>query len=201
MFLLEDSGLQTYQPSSFQPLSWSIPGGNVSAGSAHPSGASRPPSPSIPPPPPPPAVPVSNITVAPFPVMSPPYVPTSIPVTNSPYSLGLQPRMPMLRNNSGARRPLSAHQSGRVGPGSGHGHPSTMQDPGFTPINPHAGPAMLPPQASSSSSSSPSSRQQYVHSQMRHGDGGVDESAARSRHTHRLDRVPRSQQRKSGHRH
>ena len=85
MFLLEDSGSQFYgtQPAASQPLEWGMPG------SVHPSYWSQSPTPDLRSP----RVPVSEISVAPFPVIAGP----TIPVTNSPYALGLQPRMPTAR--------------------------------------------------------------------------------------------------------
>lgn len=85
MFLLEDSGSQFYgtQTASSRPLEWMMPG------SAHPSHCSQSPPPDLLSP----RVPVSEISVAPSPVIPGP----AIPVTNSPYALGLQPRMPTVR--------------------------------------------------------------------------------------------------------
>lgn len=100
MFLLEDPGLQSYTKQSFQPLGWQMAG----SGSAHPSSTSRLPSPEIPP-----GIPVTQITPGPFPIMSPPYNAGGVPVAvNSPYTLGLQPRMPTLHRRPGTRQ-LHSH--------------------------------------------------------------------------------------------
>lgn len=89
MFLLEDTGLQTFVPSSFQPLGWNM------ADIAPPSRHSQPTTPQVRSPTT--TIPVSQVAAAPFPlVASGPFMPspTTIPVTNSPFAVGLQPRMP-----------------------------------------------------------------------------------------------------------
>ncbi|KAI7353553.1 hypothetical protein KC354_g11466 [Hortaea werneckii] len=97
MFLLEDQGLQSYVQQPFSPLAWNMAGGGQQ------SNPSQPPSPTIPN-----VVPVSKVTAAPFPVMSPPYA--SIPVTNSPYAVGLQPRMPHAQHQPHSRQQLGLPQ-------------------------------------------------------------------------------------------
>jgi hypothetical protein len=68
MFLLEDTGLQSYVPAAFAPLGW-----NMAGSSAHPSARSDPISPNIPSP----IIPVSQVTAAPFPVVMSPLPPSS----------------------------------------------------------------------------------------------------------------------------
>ena len=88
MFLLDDPGLQSFVPASFQPLSWNIAGSSQFSHYPHQT------TPEIPSP----VVPVSEITVAPFPITAPSFMPTST-VLNvaSAYAVGLQPRMPDLQ--------------------------------------------------------------------------------------------------------
>jgi hypothetical protein len=96
MFLLEDSGLQSHNPSTqhFQPWSLSLPS-SAAASSPHSSATSPAAftvtgqySPSAPP-----MVPVSNVPIAPFPVISPQF--QQVPMLASPFAVGLQPRMPV----------------------------------------------------------------------------------------------------------
>lgn len=98
MFLLEDTGLQSYNraPQPFQPWSLSLP---TSAAASSPHSSTTSPtsgatmgqySPSIPP-----MVPVSNVPIAPFPVISTTFQPTMAPMLASPFAIGLQPRMPL----------------------------------------------------------------------------------------------------------
>lgn len=113
MFLLQDPGLQSFVPQSFQPLGWNM----VDIG--QPSRGSKTPTPNILSP----TIPVSQVAPAPFPVVaSTPFMPSpsAIPVTNSPYAVGLQPRMPT--TNSTSRR----HQMARHG---------VSPQAAFTPIN------------------------------------------------------------------
>lgn len=87
MYLLEDPGLQSFVPSSFQPLGWNMV--DISQPSRH----SEPPTPQVLSP----TIPVSQVAAAPFPMVpAGPFMPspTAIPVTNSPFAIGLQPRMP-----------------------------------------------------------------------------------------------------------
>jgi hypothetical protein len=110
MFLLEDPGLQSLSQQPYEPLGWNM------AGSAFTTGQSDLPAPNVPAS----SVPISQVTAAPFPVLSPSFIPGVIPVTNSPYSIGLQHRMPTMRRTSAYQQPL-----GIVPPHST-----------FTPINP-----------------------------------------------------------------
>lgn len=121
MFLLEDTGLQSYVQQPFRPLGWNM------AGSGHSPESSNPPTPTVPPP-----VPLWEVTAAPFPVMSPPTcMPTSISGTNSPTAVGFQPRMPNLHNRSTGA--WMAEQPHGLPP---HGMPPQyMQQATFTPIN------------------------------------------------------------------
>lgn len=87
MYLLEDPGLQSFVPSSFQPLRWNMV--DISQPLRH----SEPPTPHVLSA----TIPVSQVATAPFPLVSSgPFMPspTAIPVTNSPFVIGLQPRMP-----------------------------------------------------------------------------------------------------------
>jgi hypothetical protein len=133
MFLLEDPGLQSHNPAAqhFAPWSLSLPASTTSPGSSDTSptattmtGRYSPSAPMM--------VAASNVPIAPFPVMSPPFQPTMVPMLASPFSVGLQPRMPM---NSG--RPGSQGQQQQMGsspPSAGpvHGLPQ-QQQPQFRP--------------------------------------------------------------------
>lgn len=191
MFLLEDSGLQAYVPSSFQPLAWNIAasGGGQSASSAHPSNPSQPPSPVIPTP----SVPVSNVTVAPFPVMSQSYLPNTIPVTNSPYAVGLQPRMPNLPRHGVSRRPNTASQTRSTVRLSSHGQ--LIEDVGFATVNTLA--------MHTSDPQRPSPRQRYSSQDLAvaipAGEATLGAARGDAFGARRLDRIPRNQQRRSGH--
>lgn len=102
MFLLEDPGLQAFLPSSFQPLGWNM--ADISPATRH----SYPPTPHVRSPTT--TIPVSQVAAAPFPlVATAPFMssPTTIPVTNSPFAVGLQPRMP----TNPRRRHDGSHQS------------------------------------------------------------------------------------------
>ena len=201
MFLLEDPGIQSYvpMPNAFQPLAWNI------AGSAHPSQPSGPPTPNVPSP----TVPVSQITVAPFPVMSPTLMHQAIPVTNSPYAIGLQPRMPM----QSQRRPQSSrqhsyHQGQQMQP---------QQQVSFTPINTSG--MMQSPTQGQIASFRPAQQQitpqqyqqaqqqqQQSFSQLRgpssrsqsHSQGASSSQGQGPRGVHRLDRPPKSSRRREG---
>jgi hypothetical protein len=111
MFLLEDPGLQSHNPAAqhFAPWSLSLP---ASTTAASPGSSDTNPtattmtgrySPSAPM-----MMPASNVPIAPFPVMSPPFQPTMVPMLASPFSVGLQPRMPM--NGRGQQGPGSNPQ-------------------------------------------------------------------------------------------
>ena len=166
-YLLEDSGLQSFVPQSFRPLGW-----NMAGSSAHPSNPSNPPTPDIPSP----AIPVSQVIAAPFPVMSPPMV----PVTNSPFAVGLQPRMP-----SGSQRRSSSLR---------HGQP-------FTPINTSMLSTSEQPDPQEQQQRRRSQPQQQSFSQFcgpRHSShpSGSSSSSAGPRGIHRLDKPPKSLQRR-----
>lgn len=176
-WLLEDPGLQSFVPQSFQPLGWNF------AGSAPPSNQSNPPVPDILS-----TIPVSQVTAAPFPVMSPPFVSTAMPVTNSPYAVGLQPRMPNTQHRpTGARHPQQLH--GLPLHQQPHGI-SSGQQVAFTPINPAAMPQSMPSQQPQ--------RQQQPFSQVRgprHSQLGSHSSSSAGtgggpRGVHKLDRPP-----------
>lgn len=98
MFLLEDPGLQSSNPATqlFAPWGLSLPA-SAAASSPYSSSATSPIATHIPgqySPPVPHSVPVSNVPIAPFPAMSPPFQPPVVPMLASPFSVGLQPRMP-----------------------------------------------------------------------------------------------------------
>ncbi|KAK5110524.1 hypothetical protein LTR62_005716 [Meristemomyces frigidus] len=88
MYLLEDHGLQALQPQMFEPLGWNMAGSQQPLMSSTTTTSTH-------------GVPVSQLHPAPFPIMSS-YLSTAIPVTNSPYAVGLQPRMPHPRRTSAA---------------------------------------------------------------------------------------------------
>ena len=162
MFLLEDPGLQFYSPQvpTFRPLEWMMPD------SAHQSDPSASPTPIIPSP----TIPVSDITAAPFPVMSPP----TIPVTNSPFAVGLQPRMP----SSQRHVPYI-----RTGPAPNQMPQSQAT---FTPVDvTHS-----TQQVASQPFPQRGHRQSHATSSK-----GFNPTGARPRASHRLDRPPRSHQR------
>jgi len=111
MFLLEESGLQSFAPAPFHPLGWYMAG---SAQLSDPGNSSTAGIPS-------PVIPVSAVTAAPFPtVVSPPFISATIPVTNSPFAVGLQPRMPAMHHvsaSSSHQQPIrSAHQGQSFSP-------------------------------------------------------------------------------------
>ena len=183
MFLLEDPGLQSYHPQAnpFRPLSWAMAG---TASSAHPSSAHSQTS-STPPNMLSPVVPVSQVTAAPFPIMtSPPFMSMSgagaIPVTNSPYAVGLQPRLTGLQQQ---RRPASSSRHGHPvyhGLPTGSYMPEGPQQQAFTAINtgmPYGG--QVPQQPGYGTAPRPQQG-----------------SISRQGSNHRLDRTPRSQQRR-----
>lgn len=98
MFLLEDPGLQSQNPATqlFAPWGLSLPA-SAAASSPYSSSATSPIATNTSgqySPPVPHSIPVSNVPVAPFPAMSPPFQPPMIPMLASPFSVGLQPRMP-----------------------------------------------------------------------------------------------------------
>ncbi|KAK3725935.1 hypothetical protein LTR37_000083 [Vermiconidia calcicola] len=195
MFLLEDSGLQSCPPQypTFRPLAW-----NLTTGSAHPSKSSNPPTPNIPSP----IIPVSQITASPFPVMS------TAPVTQSPFAIGLQPRMAPA---TASHRAFSAGQSW---------YPTGEDDMDmratFTAVNTNLpqhqhrtpqGYEAVPQQRGGHHQHQQQQQQQSFsqvrglrHSQAHQGGSQSSQSSgtgARPRTTHhRLDKPPRSQQRR-----
>ena len=113
-FLLEDPGLQSYHPSAnpFRPLSWTM--ANAATTTSHPSSsATQSVASTTPPTMLSPVVPVSQVTATPFPIMTtPPFMSAAaaaaaIPVTNSPFAVGLQPRLTGLQQAQQQRRPSS----------------------------------------------------------------------------------------------
>jgi len=173
MFLLEDSGLQTYIPQTFAPFNFALPtaAATYPYPSAHPDprldakvrNPSDPPTPARYSPAMPTTVPVSNVTVAPFPVMSPTFNFNSqaiVSTTNAgPYAVGLQPRITSQRRVS---------------------HPTA----GFVPVNAGEQQAYAMQQAQ---------QQGYAG----YGGGGAAHGHGHGhRHGHRADRGPRSQSRR-----
>ncbi|KAK3676570.1 hypothetical protein LTR78_003344 [Recurvomyces mirabilis] len=179
MYLLEDPGLQVMTPQSFQPLGWNM------AGAGQPLPHSNNTTPNLTPP----TVPVSQVHPAPFPVISPPFMPKTIPVTNSPYAVGLQPRMPVMRRASAAST-------------SAYTNPSAMhiQQAAFTPINTY------PQQQTHVHQMGPQQQQQQQHSfsQLRGprpaatgSSTAVGRAGGGPQGIHKLDRTPgRSKQRR-----
>jgi len=134
MFLLEDPGLQSHNPAAqhFAPWSLSLPASTTAASSGSSdtsptattmTGRYSPSAPLM--------VPASNVPIAPFPVMSPPFQPTMVPMLASPFSVGLQPRMPM---NSGRGQQGQQQQMGSSPPSGGAaGIPQQQQQQQFRP--------------------------------------------------------------------
>ena len=179
MFLLEDPGLQYPQASPFTPLGWNMAG---SQPSAHSTTSSTPAvqSPSI--------IPVSQVTAAPFPIMtSPPFVTGAgaIPVTNSPYAVGLQPRL-----TSTQRRSSSSARQGHYPTYPPQYQQQTMPQAMFTPVN-----AGMPAYQGGIQQMSP-----QVFAQGRRASGsqvsGVPGQGNGTRAPQRVDRSARSQQRR-----
>ncbi|KAI5367500.1 hypothetical protein Slin15195_G026300 [Septoria linicola] len=114
MFLLEDTGLQAFDPMAFAPLGWNM------AGSAHPSQSSDPSTPNIPSP----MIPVSQVTAAPFPVVTaPPYT------SNGMMAGSYMAHMP-LQTQQTQQQQHQQYQYNRPG-SSGSGRAQAA----FTPIN------------------------------------------------------------------
>jgi hypothetical protein len=122
MFLLEDPGLQSHNPAAqhFAPWSLSLP---VSTIAASPGSSDTSPtattmtgrySPSAPM-----MAPTSSVPIAPFPVMSSPFQPTMVPMLASPFSVGLQPRMPMTSGRGQGSNPQGQQQQMGSSPPSG----------------------------------------------------------------------------------
>lgn len=170
IFLLEDSGLQSHVHPAFQPLGWNMVGGRDDTGRSptffqhsNPHTVAPSPTPSM--------VSVSHVAAAPFPVvMSPPFMAGGVmPVTNSPYALGLQPRMPTIHQRSTFQQQQQPH-------GVPLGGAYTVQPQSvFTPINPASAEHM-------------SSQAQQLRG-ARHRQTCSDRFGGR-RGVHKLDRVP-----------
>ncbi|KAK5130559.1 hypothetical protein LTR08_001939 [Meristemomyces frigidus] len=196
-FLLEDPGLQSYVQQPFRPFAWNM------AGSAYPPELSNPPTPTVPP-----SVPVSQVTAAPFPVMSPTFLQNTIPLTTSPYAIGLQPRMPNLHRRATTSR-LSDDPYG-VQQQHHYQHPAA-----FTPINPAANmpyhqqqqqqqPQHFHPQHQMQQQQQQQGQQQQQQPAFsplrgpRHSSHSSVGAGGGPRGVHKLDKPPRSQQRRSG---
>jgi hypothetical protein len=147
MFLLEDPGLQSFTPPAFQPLAWNM------TGTTH---TSNPATPGIPSP-----VPVSQVTAAPFPVMTSSYISSAIPVTNSPFAIGLQPRMPSIHQHHHRRPQLSSRQSHLQQQDPDYFQQQMGGPQAFTPINPSMTATGLPMQQTTHHHSQPQSQQQH----------------------------------------
>lgn len=184
MFLLEDPGLQSHVASSFQPLGW-----NIAGGSAHPSSSSNPTTPNIPSP----VVPISQVAAAPFPAISSPFTPPALtggPMMPTSYAVGGSSVATHFPHYQPQRRTSSSSAANR----------QQIQQPQsvFTPINTtHEIP--IPPKQHHSRYYP----EQPPFSQLRgprrnsqgSGNAGPD-AGPQSIHYHRLDRPPRSQQRR-----
>ena len=169
MFLLEDPGLQSHVQPPFQPLAWNMAGGHVSVHPSptqqhlnHPHTVAVPPSTM--------SIPISHVTAAPFPVvMPPPFMPGAgaLPVTNSPYAVGLQPRMPAMNRGMTFQQQHQYQQQP-------HGLPMQQQS-AFTPIN--------------SGSMHQPSPQTFAQPRARHSQSSASSSGG-PRGVHKLDRTP-----------
>ncbi|KAK5705260.1 hypothetical protein LTR97_002378 [Elasticomyces elasticus] len=171
MYLLEDPGLQSYVQPPFQPLAWNMAGGM----SGSPTLAHQYPSnpPTVAPSPTKTMIPVSHVTAAPFPVvMSPPFISgRAIPVTNSPYAVGLQPRMPAMHQRSNFQQQQYQQPHGLT---VASGYPGPSQS-AFTPINPateHTSPQLQQLRGG------------------RHSHNSASSSSQGPRGVHKLDRTP-----------
>lgn len=181
IFLLEDHGLQSYQPNinTFRPLSWTMAGmhSNQQSASSTPNTVLSP------------MVPVSQVTAAPFPIMtSPPFMGSTagaLPVTNSPYAVGLQPRLTGMQQQQHPGRRLPPYH-GLPSVSEAYMYETHLQQPppqqqqnAFTAVNAgqmgYLGPAYVQGQGQ---------RQRSRHS---HGSNSGQ---------HRSERTPRSQQRR-----
>jgi hypothetical protein len=204
MFLLEDPGLQSHNPAAqhFAPWSLSLPASTTAAspGSSDTSptattmtGRYSPSAPMM--------VPASNVPIAPFPVMSPPFQPTMVPMLASPFSVGLQPRMPM---NSGRGQQGQQQQMGSSPPSGGAAgipqqqqqqqfHPQTMQGQQPQQQQPHSH------HHTSRHGYSPYQTQTQTSSSSSRRSAAAAAAAASQGHghsqTHRLERPPSSRSR------
>ena len=207
MFLLEDPGLQSCVSSlqAFQPLAWNMAGSSAHPSTSNTSHPSGPPTPNAPSPT---TVSVSQVTAAPFPVMSTSLMPSSVPLANSTFPVGLQPRMPPASHRRPPTGPRQHSQHGYHAPQQ----PAPLQT-AFTPINgvdmnglPITSPLQSPQQYQQHRHSAP---QTPMHQQQpqsfpqvggtRHGHGHRGSSTVGTvpRSAHRLDKPPRSQQRRN----
>jgi len=210
MFLLEDPGLQSHNPAAqhFAPWSLSLPASTTAAspGSSDTSptattmtGRYSPSAPMM--------VPASNVPIAPFPVMSPPFQPTMVPMLASPFSVGLQPRMPLNSGRGQQSQAQGQQQMGSSPPSGGAAgmpqhqqqqqqqqfRPQTMQgqQPQQQPHPPHHhqtsrhGYSPYQPQTSSSSSRRSAAAAASAAASQGHGHS----------QTHRLERPPSSRSR------
>lgn len=186
MFLLEDTGVQSFDPMAFAPLGWNM------AGSGHPSHSSNPTTPNIPSP----MIPISQVSAAPFPVVTaPPY--TTNGMMSGPYMTHLPPHIDQQQQQQ-YHRPPTAGPPGRSG-----------QQAAFTPINTNLS-LQGQQQQPQKQQQQPLSHQrqqlspveqavaQQSFSQVRgprhsHGHRGI---GARPRGIHRPERVPKSSQRR-----
>lgn len=186
MFLLEDPGLQGYVVPSFEPLGWNM------AGSSQASSRSHPTTPNIPS-----TIPVSQVTAAPYPVVSTPFMSSGNYIPNYPEVSFPQP--PPQQN------PTQQHQAHQ------QRLPTqllTQQQAAFTAINSQNQRQQISPQDQlsfsrlcgprpSSSSSSHQAHRSHA-SSVRGASSSKDGTGAGPRgiNNHRLDRPPRSQQRR-----
>ena len=204
MFLLEDPGLQSHNPAAqhFAPWSLSLPASTTAASSGSSdtsptattmTGRYSPSAPMM--------VPASNVPIAPFPVMSPPFQPTMVPMLASPFSVGLQPRMPM---NSGRGQQGQQQQMGSSPPSGGAAgipqqqqqqqfHPQTMQGQQPQQQQPHSH------HHTSRHGYSPYQTQTQTSSSSSRRSAAAAAAAASQGHghsqTHRLERPPSSRSR------
>ena len=189
MFLLEDTGLQSFDPMAFAPLGWNM------AGSGHPSHSSNPTTPNIPSP----MIPISQVTAAPFPVVTaPPY--TSNGIMAGSYMTHLPPHL--------QQQQLQVQQQYQ------HTRPPTSGPPGqqqaaFTPINTniplqplsHQRQQLSPVEqaviAQQSFSQVRGPRHNHSHHPHRSSSSGQHQgTGAGPRGIHRPERVPKSSQRR-----
>lgn len=180
MFLLEDPGLQTYPSAQpFRPLSWAMAGSTTTTTTTTPATATpTAPSPAA-------AVPVSQVPAAPFPLMtSPPFLSPAhhpLPVTNSPFAVGLQPRLTGLQQHP---PPGSAYAHGGGYGAVYHGLPST-------PYAAESAPQGFAAETFAGQAMGPQAREYAPRRAQTSGSGPRHVGHAR-----RVERTPRSQQRR-----
>ncbi|SMY18640.1 unnamed protein product [Zymoseptoria tritici ST99CH_1A5] len=204
MFLLEDPGLQSYTHPSFEPLGWNMAGGssappsNTTTCSSYVPGNTSfdytynnssyphysPPNPSIPSP----IIPVSQVTAQPFPAVSSPFHPHGLQSSAFPL-----PIPPLPTSNHNTHR-ISTHRN-RTAARTAHSHSNAAAVAalaGFTPIN--------------SGNSPPEGGRRRVRTSPQEVGRGFARRQAVGKSTggvaggsgggHRLDRPPRSAQRR-----